>query len=222
MARLRAIVTTSEGPADLEDRFPGRWDARRAIQDDLRPLVEAVARATCEAGWWTPGSGELVDGGLVCAVDLHGCEPEVAFGRSLLEPGATLRPSLFLQSLPSTPAATLGLLFGLREYQATLNILDLPGPYALGHAIDLLALGRLRRVVVAALTVVGPAGRERLHEPPQPGTYRLATAVCLEQGEGFQAPARRGLDVAELLPDIHPGYRVLAAPSLSAAARAGG
>ena len=55
----------ADGHKDLEDWFPGRWSPRRAIQDDLRAVVQAVSDATEAAGWWTPGEGQTVDAGLV-------------------------------------------------------------------------------------------------------------------------------------------------------------
>lgn len=202
--RLAAVAHAQDAPKDLEDQFPGRWDPKRSIHRGLRPLVEATARALRGAGWWEPG--HTAGGGLVVGVDWHGLEPGLRFGRSLERERPTLRPSDFLHSLPSTPATTLSLLFGLQEYQATLDLLPDSGPQLLAHGVDRLRLGRVQRVVVAALSVVGPTAEERL--APGAGTFALGVALCLERGE---AP------VTELEgPQIPPAYRGLAAPALLA------
>lgn len=234
-ARVVASAVRTDGPEDLEDQFPGRWSKRRAIHEDLRPLAAAVADATRAAGWWTPGSGETVSAGLVIGIDLHGWGHMERWLESLARQGTdeadTLRPSTFLHALPSTPGSTLGLLFGLESYQATINTACLAGFGALAHAVDQLALGRLERVVVACLSAVEPSVAARLPEllGSAEAAFRLGVALCLDAAPGPEPrvsaavgwaaddPRLRGATPSEtLLADLPSGYRVLAAPSLKA------
>lgn len=228
-ARIVAGSAQREGVAELEDWFPGRWSPRRAIQDDLRVVAQAVANATKAAGWWT--AGQTVDAGLVVGVDLHGWGHMSRWIASLADhsEGKTLRPSVFLHALPSTPASTLGLLFGLERYQATLDMGPLSGFAALAHALDQLALGRLERVVVASLSAVEPAVAARLPGPltGESEPFRLGVALCLERGQGVACRVSRtgespsdSISSDTLLGDLPSGYRVLAAPSLQAVLRA--
>jgi len=147
-----AAAASDDAPDDLETRFPGRWDPRRGLDPKLRPLVAATAAALEAAGWWSPAAPEPVAGGLVCAVDLAGTGKAEVFCRRL--GSGALRPAPFLHAVPSTPAATLGLLFGLTDYQTTLMG---DAPAALAHARDLIAVGRRERIVVAGLTAVDQA-----------------------------------------------------------------
>ncbi|MGE0708476.1 MAG: beta-ketoacyl synthase N-terminal-like domain-containing protein [Planctomycetota bacterium] len=141
-------TTTRAAPRDLEDAFPGRWDPRRTLSPPLRPLVQGVRSVLGEAG---VAADWLTGAGLIVGVDHHGDAAAEGFAAALRE-GRRLAPSQFLAGLPSTAATTLSVLFGITGYQATLNSGGLSGVLALGHAADLLALGRLSRVVVAALS----------------------------------------------------------------------
>ncbi len=230
-ARLVAASWGSTARDDLEDRFPGRWDPKRALHADLRPLVAAVQEALGSAGW------SEAEAGLVVAVDHHGWAPGLRFGRALAGAGRA-RPSDFLHSLPSTPAGSLGILFGLSAYQATVHQGAGSGVAALAHACDLLAAHRLERVVVAALSAVDREVAAAVGGEPTP--FRFAAALCLAgRGGGPQVeaavgapgaepwPDRPGEDLASLAPGdlsgtIPSGYRVLAAPSLAAVARVAG
>jgi 3-oxoacyl-(acyl-carrier-protein) synthase len=202
-----------EGAAALEERFPGRWDARRALHEELRPLVQAAADALAAAGWGPDPRTAIVVG-----LDRYGRAPGRRFQGQLPRAGAApLRPSEFLSSLPSTPAATLGLLLGLGGYQATLvGGGGDAARHALEHAQDLLALGRAPRVLLAALTAEEGPGEE------EAAPFRLGVALCL----GALDPARpalaapAGLELApDLLLDLPSGYRGRAAPGLLAMAR---
>ncbi|RMG11118.1 MAG: hypothetical protein D6731_16130 [Planctomycetota bacterium] len=234
-ATVRAWAHAQEAPRELEDRFAGRWDAKRAIHADLRPLVEAVAQATAAAGWWKEGAE--VDAGLVVGVDLGGWGHALRFGEALAarggqNPPPPLRPSLFLASLPSTPAATLGLLFGFPRCQATVNRLGLSGFAGIGYALDAIALERCERWVVAASTVVDRtlAARWGAAFADAPLPFRLATALCLEAGADLPRLARAEAEppsgaedptlTTGLLEDLPASYRGLSAPSLLALGRA--
>jgi hypothetical protein len=228
-AAIVARAHAREGRRELEDLFPGRWNPRRPLHASLRPAAEAVAAACQAAGWWTPGSGQVVLGGLVVAVDLHGYGPALAFWDTL-GAGKTLRPSSFLHSLPSTPAATLGLLFGLTDYQVTFTQAGAGGLLAAAHARDLLRTERRQRLVVAASSHVTLPVAERLHAAglvEEPAEFRLGVAWCLEAREAVGEtehlpgePVSQVGDTADLLADLDVGYRVLAAPGLLAAGRA--
>lgn len=229
LALLGAAVR-QDGPPDLEDWFPGRWDPKRALHPDLRPLVAAAAAALEAAHLWRPHqrSGQ-VEGGLVVAVDHHGWGPALRFARATLRP----RPSDFLHSLPSTPAATLGILFGLSGTQATVHTGAGAGLAALAHAADLIRTGRLGRALVAGLSAVDPALAPAFGEA---APLRLAAALVLAPASGAAGPrlavetgppgfepwpgepAR--LPAEALSEDIASGYRVLAAPTLAVVARA--
>jgi len=224
-----ARADASQGRRELEDLFPGRWNPRRPLHASLRPLVQAVATATEAAGWWTPGAGEVVEGGLILAVDLHRYGPSLDFWATLAA-GKTLRPSAFLHSLPSTPAATLGLLFGLTDYQVTFTQQGAGGLQAAGHARDLLRTGRRRRLVVGACSQLTETVAKRLHaagivDEPQP--FALGVAWCLEARDALDGsehlpgePVSQRRDTTDLLGELAVGYRSLAAPGLLAAGRA--
>ncbi len=229
LALLGSAVRT-EGPRDLEDWFPGRWDPKRALHADLRPLVAAAAAALEAADLWRPGERSApVEGGLVVAVDHHGWGPALRFARAAGRP----RPSDFLHSLPSTPAATLGILFGLSETQATVHTGAGAGLAALAHAADLVRTGRLARALVAGLSAVDPTITAAFGEA---APLRLAAALVVARASG---PAGPRLEVETAPPgaepwpgeparlpaealsgDIASGYRVLAAPTLAVVARA--
>ncbi len=152
------------------DAFPGRWNPRRAIPPDVEPAATAAALALEGAGWWRPGSGEACAGGLIVACDHASHVPAARFARELRDASASavsaVGPSGFLFSLPSSTAAVLGLLFGLTDYQSTVVGGALAGAQALRHALDLLALRRLKRVLLAVLST--------------DGGERVAVAWCLD------------------------------------------
>lgn len=175
--RLVAWERAEEAPRDLEDRFPGRWDNKRALDRPLRPLVAAVDALL---------AGRQVDErcALVVGVDDHH-QPAAARFAQALQAGRRLSPSTFLGSLPSTPATTLSLLFQLKGYQATLDTRERAGLQALAHAADLLSLGRCEQVVVAALS--------------RRGGGALGVAALLRSGEGFSLEQARGREQAALL-----------------------
>ena len=219
-----ACAWATAGAPDLEDRFAPRWNPRRPLPAELRPAVEAGWSALEAAGWaGTPG--EPVDGGLLLAVDRPGFAAAEQFAEQL-GTGKPLRPGPFLASLPSTPAGTLGLLFGLHAYQATISHPELAPLYALQHARDLLRAGTLRRVLLVALSTREPAAQARWDGVPQDA--RLAVALTLEQGVGElkvgavtpEAGASIESAAGPLLADLSPSYRGLAAASLLALTRA--
>ncbi len=181
-------------PEDLEDLFPGRWDQRRPIHDDVRELVGAVAGALAEAGWWVPGSGAEVEGGLVVATDLQASGPSDRFGEAVAS-GEPVSPTDFLFALPSSAAAVIGLTLGLLDYQATICGTVGAGAQAYRHGMELIAAGELERVVVAGLTLSGD--------------FRMAVAYCIDPQR--QSPVMEPL--------IAPEWRGFAAPSLLDAPR---
>lgn len=190
-----------EGEPGLEERFAGRWDPRRALHEELRPLLQAAADAHARAGW-----GQDPQAAIVVGVDRYGAAPAAAFQAQLRRTGsAPPRPSDFLASLPSTPAATLGLCLGLGGYQATLAGEGAVGGEALEHALDLLRLGRAPRVLVAALTSEPAAGGA--------APFRLGVAACLDREAARGEP---WTDTGDLLREVPAGYRGRAAPGLLA------
>ena len=237
-------------PETLAAVFPGRWNRRRDLPEGLGCLVQAYATALKNAGWWTMGQTELVDGGSVLGTDYHSLSVSTRYARELAEHGpAGISPSDFLFSLPSSASAVLGVLFGLRHYQATVTGGGNAGFQAIQHARDILSLGRVGRLVVGASTVVTPEWNETL---PRLGyrasptsrreTLELAVAFCLEPVGGesecggllvrdeswvrpeVRSPAlerspRRTVQTAETLDDIPANVRPLAAPSLLALSR---
>ncbi len=208
--RLRAVFASidpvqsgggsRQGGEDLSpDDFPGRWNRRRAIAPELMPLPRVAADALESAGWWRRGSGEACRGGLVVANDSGPVLASLDFTREIhASPDALVRPAGFLHSLPSTAASVLGLLFGLTDYQACVVSGALSGVQALRHALDLLALARLDRVLVTSLSVLHGESEMKLSGPAavrpiEPPRVRLAVALCLESSTtGVVAdPARR-------------------------------
>lgn len=218
-----ASAWATAGAPDLEDRFVPRWNPRRPLPAELRPAVEAGWRAL-EAAGWIQAPGDPVDGGLLLAVDRPGFAAAERFAQQL--GSTTLRPAPFVASLPSTPAGTLGLLFGLQAYQATISHPELAPLYALQHARDLLRAGTLRRVLLVALSTREPIAQARWDGAPQEA--RFAVALTLEQGVGelrvgavtLEAGASRESAAGPLLADLSASYRGLPAASLLALTRA--
>ena len=159
--------------------FPGRWNPRRAIPPEYASLCGVVGRALDAADWWKPGSGELVDGGLVVVRDGG---PEAATDRFALavhdRETTVLRPNGFLQALPSTLSSVLGLLYGLRDYHATLVGGPAAGVRGLRHLLDLIALGRIDRGVLALLSDDGSL--DDAEESNSAQSSSLAIAVCFD------------------------------------------
>lgn len=159
---------------------PGRWNPKRAIPPETDPIAAAAALALEDAGWWRPGEGSAVAGGLVVGIDGANLLPAERFLRDLRD-GRTPSPGDFLFSLPSSPAAVLGILFGLADYQATAVGGPDAGLRALRHAMDLLELRRVERVLLAVLS----AADGSLFDPPHllrqgaDGQARSAVAWCL-------------------------------------------
>ena len=115
-------MTHSLDAKELGRIFPGRWNPRRVLPSGLEPLVAAFAMALEEAGWWKPGLPDPVEGGLVLGSDSHSHGAAWGFARDLMKcGGAGLSPTGFLFSLPSSATALVGILFGLRGYQATVS-----------------------------------------------------------------------------------------------------
>ena len=164
-----------ERTLDVES-FPGRWDPRRSLPHQLEPLPLVATAALERAGWLPAPSGQVCEGGLVLGCDGGPLAEVIGFARRVREQ-TTVAPSGFLYSLPSTGASVLGLLFGLGDYQSTVVQGPLSGVQALRHAIDLMALSRLDRVLVAALSVIEGAPGEALDG----NGLRLAVALCLER-----------------------------------------
>lgn len=190
-ARVVACAHALTAPADLEERFPGRWDPRRALSPELRPLIAAGALAQERAGWGPDPRAALVIG-----VAGWGLEPARAFQAQLARAGeAPLRPSAFLSSLPSTPAATLALLLGHGGWQATLCVPagERPLRAALEHALELLQLGRATRALVAAPGAPGPAGAGG--SPSRAVALEAAAALLVFAGPGYLCP-REGATVS--------------------------
>lgn len=231
-------------PESLARAFPGRWNARRELPAGLDTLVAAFALGLGEAGWWTAGEGKAAEGGLTLGSDFQSLGVARRYATDLGRSGPSgISPSDFLFSLPSSPAAILGILFGLRHYQATLTGGGQSGFQALQHAADRIALGRADRLAAGALTIVLPGMGEPLesigHEgaaASPDGTMELAVVLCLERSEATErsrtptcsawfvsGPAGDGdgvpRDTAGLLEDLPAGFRGLAAPSLLAVLR---
>ena len=159
--------------------FRGHWNPRRELPPQIEPLALAAARALARAGWWVPGSGARVGGGLVVSLDGGALDSSLDFARQIRDGSPrSASPTAFLFALPSAAASILGLLFGLSDYQATVAAGPLSGVRALGHAVDLLRLGRVDRVLVAALSI---AEGDQARALPEAGgrTARLAAALCL-------------------------------------------
>lgn len=184
-ARVVACAHALVAPADLEERFPGRWDPRRAIGGELRPLVAAGALALERAGW-----GPDPRGAVVLGVAEWGLAPARTFQEQLARAGdSPLRPSAFLSALPSTPAATLALLLGQGGWQATLCVEAGQRPLraALGHALELLRLGRATHALVAAPGANG--------SPSRAVALQAAAALLDFAGPGYLCP-REGATVS--------------------------
>lgn len=251
-----AVVHATDAE-NLARLFPGRWNARRALPAGLDPLVAAFAMALQEAGWWAPGDREPVQGALVLGTDSYPLVSAAAFAREMADRGAGsgsagggnvggISPTGFLFSLPSSATAVLGILFGLRDYQATVTEGGLSGVRALAHAVDLIRLGRIRRAAVGVLSIArtddtahllpGRSGAVHPLAAPEAG-LDLAVALCIEpcSAGGGGAPGDRRLPRVEdccILDrppegavsqagesDIEPDLRPLAAPSLLAVVR---
>ncbi|MBI4583741.1 MAG: hypothetical protein HY717_06935 [Planctomycetes bacterium] len=225
----------STDPESLAALFPGRWNPRRELPPGLGPLVQTVASALQAAGWWEPGQPDPVPGGLALGTDWQGLAAALPYARDLARSGpAGASPSGFLFSLPSSAAAVLGILFGLRDYQATITGGALSGFQALSHAIDRLAGGKASRLVAGALTIATPELRPFLEAGgvaapgEEAGTLELAAAACLEPGGGDGAcraalvegrdrpldPAGGAVEDAPELERLPAGFRRLAAPAL--------
>lgn len=174
------------------DAFPRRWNPRRSIPSEYEPLCSVVGHALEAAGWWQPRSGELVDGGLVV---VHDGGPESAirrFAHTVHDPEAmVLRPSGFLQALPSTLSSVLGLLYGLCDYHATLVGGTPAGVRGLRHLLDLIALGRLERGVLAVLSDDGGLANPSSCDFEEPAaalpSSTLAVALCFDRAAGDSA-----------------------------------
>lgn len=180
-----------EGAKDLEDRFPGRWNPKRSLHGELRPLVQAAADALALAGW-----GPDPDTAIVLGIDRYGEASAAAFQAQLRKGDAkALRPSDFLSSLPSTPAATLGLVLGLGGYQATLVGEGEAGERALDQARALIRSGAAPRALVGALTSTDGIA--------------LGVAACVGSAE---ARIGWGKPPSDLLAGLPSGYLLRAAP----------
>jgi hypothetical protein len=176
--------------------FPGRWNPRRGLPEEIEPLPFAAAWALERAGCWRRGSGKLAFGGLIVAPDGGPLAAALAFARELAGGVANPPPSAFLQALPSTAASLLGILFGLAEYQATVVQGPLSAVQALRHGLDILELGRLERVLVASLSLIEG---EQVEARGVPAPLRLAAALCIEPaavGESDGAPVRIEVEMA--------------------------
>jgi hypothetical protein len=109
-----------------------------------------------------------------------------------------------MHSFPSTAVSLLTKLYGLSDYQATLVEERFSGVRALGHALDLLVARRLKRALVAALSLSTDGA----------ATVRLAVALCFEAGSDgsaweievrrAQSDAREGNGAAGVLAALRP------------------
>ncbi len=189
--------------------FPGRWSPLRSFPAGLDPLPAVAGLALSRAGWFRPNIGRPCEGGLVVGADGAFLAPTARFARAVDErEPAHLSPSDFIHSFPSTAASLLTKLYGLSDYQATLVEGRFSGVKALGHALDLLAAGRLARVLVAALSV----------SMDGESTARIAAALCLESsedGSGWE------IEVCRARSDGNPGKEAERGPLVEALRRFG-
>lgn len=215
---IRGRGVAPPAPDDLEDRFPGRWNARRPFHDEARSAIAAIEQAMRHAGWL---AALPVVGGLVVGCDLAGLEParRLACALRANSPGP-LSPGDFLYALPSSIAATAGVALGLADYQATYVEGGLAGIHAVQHAAELVATRRAERMVALAVTRVGGDAAGWLGALDS----TLAVAWCLDREAGHAVPEIR-LDGATpdreteseaLLPDLASPLRDRAAPGLLA------
>ena len=181
-------------PEQLAEMFPGRWNPRRSLPRGVDTLVAALCGAVEDAGWWTPGQESLVEGGLVVGTDYQSLCVASNFARDLMADGpGGISPGDFLFSLPSSAAAAAGILFGLRDYQATVTVGGLSGFLSIGHAVDRLESGHISRLVVGTLSVVTPEMLPVLEGlgydlGDDARGLEMAVACCLEAGGA--SPAR--------------------------------
>ena len=215
---IRGRGVAPPAPDDLEDRFPGRWNARRPFHDEARSAIAAIEQAMRHAGWLT---ALPVVGGLVVGCDLAGLEPARRLARALrADAPGPLSPSDFLYALPSSIAATAGVALGLADYQATYVEGGLAGIHAAHHAAELVATGRAKRMVAVAVTRVGGDAAGWLGALDT--TLAVAWCLDLEAGHGVPEirlddalPDREAASEAVLL-DLAPAVRDRAAPGLLA------
>lgn len=155
-----------------EDMFGEHWSPRRRFPDEIEPLPRVVGTALERAGWWRRGSGSLCPGGVIVGADGGFIEPSVHFANHLRNGySAHVSPNHFIHSLPSTTASLLTKLYGFTDYQTTFVHGAASGWLALGHALDLLSLGRIERAVVVTLSVTYASASDAV--------AKLGVAICL-------------------------------------------
>ncbi len=220
-------------PEILAEYFPKRWNARRELASGLSTLIRSTSIALEQAGWWKPGQENLVEGGLVVGTDFHSLSVSTGYAQELASEGAQgLSPSGFLFALPSSAAAVLGILLGLKSFQSTLTEGEDSGFKALRHAIDMISIRRVERLVVSCFSVVDIKNQSalsslnRAEKNPQRFeglSLELATSICLSQqpmmGDSSikivaDSPSETDPSETNFEVEIPEGLRSLAAPSL--------
>jgi len=177
----RRLLTDIGHDRITPDVFPGRWNPTRSFPEELEPLPRVAGQALERAGCWREGTGSVCSGGVIVGADGGFLGPSARFAHQIAARySANISPSDFIHSLPSTAASLLAKLYGLSDYQATLVQGPFSGVLALGHALDLMAVGRLARALVATLSVSASA----VPGEGQPSMARIAVALCLESASG--------------------------------------
>lgn len=152
--------------------FSNRWSPMRRFPESIEPLPQVAGGALERAGVWHPGSTETCSGGVIIGADGGFLKPTVELAANLSDGySPNVSPRDFIDSLPSTATSLLAKLYGFAEYQANLVHGAGSGIVALSHAIDLLAVGRLDRALVATLSVVPAVDDDSV--------VRIASAIYL-------------------------------------------
>jgi 3-oxoacyl-[acyl-carrier-protein] synthase II len=172
----RGIAALREGMRARSPRTLGAFDPRDHLaMKGLRPLsrasgLAAVAAADALEGGVRPAACGVVLGTLWASIG-----PLVEFERTAAQEGPhAVSPSEFANVVVNVHAGYLGILFGLEGPNVTLCGAA-AGLEAVGHACDVLALGRADAVLCGGVDDASPAVRSMQEDPGEGAGLLLLT-----------------------------------------------
>lgn len=198
------------GPRVLADFDPARSLQAKGLRTASRAAQLAALAGGDALRYPEPVTARPDRCGVVLGTRWASIEPLVDFDRrAAMEGPSAVNPSLFPNVVANTHAGTLGILFGFRGPNVTVCGPE-AGLEAIGHAIDLIDLGRADLVLAGGVEALGPTMLEGLRRVGVSNPGEAAAFLVLSRSD-------HGIGIERSGPGAPAGEPEWAAASLEAA-----
>ena len=200
----------AEGPRVLADFDPARYLQAKGLRTASRAAQLAAVAASEALAYAERMAARPERCGVVLGTRWASLEPLVEFDRrAAMESPSCVSPSLFPNVVANTHAGFLGILFGFGGPNVTVCGPE-AGLEALGHAIDLIELGRADLVLAGGVEALGPTMLEGLRRAAVSNPGEAAAFLVLSRSGD-------GVGIERMGPGTTAGEPVWSAASLEAA-----